>query len=173
MLTVVYKNTRMLWVFTTSSKRSLVHIICFIQKILNNKQHPCKHVTVDNDGGLVKSIYVTHFIVDEFSITIENTGGGSSRLNRKNERYNRSIHTMVIADFFDINQHKSNCCCDIYKIHSELENTSNQFACYEKKPSIYDLKTDVIYMPQLPTLKSSMKVRKKDLSCFTPTSEIQ
>ena len=52
MLTVLYANTRMLWVFPTLSKKSHVRIIRLIITPLKNEQYPYKSVRVDEDGDL-------------------------------------------------------------------------------------------------------------------------
>ena len=52
MLTVVFEKTRMIWIFPTASKRYPVHIIHFILTMLNNEQHTCKRVKIDEDGAL-------------------------------------------------------------------------------------------------------------------------
>ena len=74
MLTLVYTKTIMLWVFFTPSKGYPIQIIHFILTALNNEQHPCICVRVNNDGALENSTYVTNLIVDYFSISMENTG---------------------------------------------------------------------------------------------------
>ena len=84
MLTVVCKNTTMLWVFITEFKLSPVHIICLILTILKNEQHSLKCVRVDEDGALVISTEVTNLLVDDFIIYMENTGGDASWLNGNN-----------------------------------------------------------------------------------------
>ena len=50
---------------------------------------------VDEDGALEKSTYVTNILVDEFNISMENTGGYASSLNGKNKIHTRIIHSMV------------------------------------------------------------------------------
>ena len=47
MRTVVFENTRILWVFPSAPKRAPVRIICFILTTLMNVQHPCKHGRID------------------------------------------------------------------------------------------------------------------------------
>ena len=59
-LTVVCAKTIILLVFHTASKLSLVRIIPFILITLNNEQHPCKRIRVDEDGALEKSTDVTN-----------------------------------------------------------------------------------------------------------------
>ena len=39
-LTFVFEKSKMIWVLHTASKKSPVHIICFILTIFKNKQHP-------------------------------------------------------------------------------------------------------------------------------------
>ena len=63
---------------------------------------------VNKDAALEKSTYVTNFIVDEFSISTENTGGEASRINGKNEINNRRIQNMVRVGILYINQHEKN-----------------------------------------------------------------
>ena len=48
-LTGVFSNNIMIWLFHTASKLSPVRIILFILTTLNNKQHPCKCVRVDEE----------------------------------------------------------------------------------------------------------------------------
>ena len=52
MLTGVCANNAMIWLFHTASKIAPVHVILFILTTLNNKQHQCKCVRVDEDGTL-------------------------------------------------------------------------------------------------------------------------
>ena len=108
-INVVCEKTIMLWVFPTAYKKSLVRIIHFILTTLNNEQHLWKRVRVYNYGALVYSTDVTNLLVDEFRITMENTGGYASWIYVKNERHSRSIHTMVRADIVDINQNGKIC----------------------------------------------------------------
>ena len=63
-LTVIFANTIMIWVFPAASKLSHVLIIHFILTTLKNKQHPCKFVRVDENGALENSTYVTNLIVE-------------------------------------------------------------------------------------------------------------
>ena len=69
MLTVVCEKTIMLWAFPTASKISPVRIIHSVLTILKNKQHPCKHVRVDQDGVMKKSTDVTNLLIDESKYT--------------------------------------------------------------------------------------------------------
>ena len=78
MITVVYENTIILWLFHTALKQSHVFIIHCVPKTLKNEQHICKHVRVGEDGFLEKSVYVANFLVDEFKISMETTGGYAS-----------------------------------------------------------------------------------------------
>ena len=52
MLTSVCTNNRIILVFTTEFKKSPIHIISFIITTLKHEKHPCKHVRVDEYGGL-------------------------------------------------------------------------------------------------------------------------
>ena len=52
MFIVVCAKTRMLWVFSNTSKRAPVCIIHFILKTLMNEQHPFKLVRVDEYSSL-------------------------------------------------------------------------------------------------------------------------
>ena len=81
MLTVVYENTRMLWVFPTTSKIAHVCIIHLIIKTIMNEQHPCKRVIVDKYSALENSIDVTNLLIDKFRISMKTTGGDASWLN--------------------------------------------------------------------------------------------
>ena len=67
-LTEVCENTRILWIFPTVYKWSPVCIICFIPTIPKNEKHPCRHVTVYEDGALENPTDVTNLLVDDFSI---------------------------------------------------------------------------------------------------------
>ena len=78
MLTVVCAKTITTWVFTTESKIPPFRIIHFILTTLNNEQNKCKRVRVDEDGALKNSKYATKLLVDEFSISMETTGGDAS-----------------------------------------------------------------------------------------------
>ena len=62
----------------------------------------------DEDGALTNSIDANNLIVDDFSISMETTGGDTSCLNVNNERHNIIIHTMVISGLLDINQNEQN-----------------------------------------------------------------
>ena len=95
----------MLWVFPTSSKQSPFRIIRFILKTLNNEQHPCKRVRVDEYGALEISTDFTNLLVEESKISMEITGGNASWINGNNERHSKSIHNMVGAGLLDSNQH--------------------------------------------------------------------
>ena len=86
----------MLWVFTTESKQYPILIICVILTTLKNEQHPRKSVRFDEYGALENSIYVTKILIDEFSISIETTGGDASLINGNNEIHNIIINNMVI-----------------------------------------------------------------------------
>ena len=94
-LTGLCENTRIIWVFLTASKRVPVSIIRFILTTLENEQHPCKHVRVDEDGALSKSTDITSLLIDDFNISVETSDGSKSWLNGKNERHSRIIHNMV------------------------------------------------------------------------------
>ena len=75
MLTTVCASIIILWLFPTESKISPVCIIRFILTTLNNAQHICKLVRVDNNGALENSTDVTNLLVDYFSIRMETNGG--------------------------------------------------------------------------------------------------
>ena len=53
-------------------------------KKLNNEQYPSKCVRYDEDGILENSTYVNNLLVDEFRISIENTGVDDSWIVVKN-----------------------------------------------------------------------------------------
>ena len=53
-------------------------------KTLNNIQHTCTRVIVDEDGALVNSTDTTNLLVDDFNISIETTGGDVSLINGDN-----------------------------------------------------------------------------------------
>ena len=76
--TVVCVNTIITWLFCTTYKQSPVRIVCFVLTTLKNEQHPYKCVRVDEYGALEKSIDVTNLLVDDFRISMENTGGDAS-----------------------------------------------------------------------------------------------
>ena len=79
MLTGVFANNIMIWLFHTASKLAPVRIILFILTTLNNKQHPCKCVRVDEDGTLKISTDVTKFLVNDFIISMETNGGDPNK----------------------------------------------------------------------------------------------
>ena len=64
MCTDVCANIIILWFFPTEPKRSPFGIICFILTTLNNVQHTCRRVRVDNNGALENSTDVTNLLVD-------------------------------------------------------------------------------------------------------------
>ena len=111
MLNILCAKTRMLWLFPTSYKLSLVRITQFILTTSNNEQHQCKSVRVYEDGALEKSTDVTNLLVDEFKTSMENTGGDASLPNIKNEKHNKIIHNMVREGLIECNQHEKNWCC--------------------------------------------------------------
>ena len=66
----------MLWAFPTSYKRAPVRAIHFILTKLKNEQKPCRRIIVDEYGALENSTDVTNLLVEEFNISMENTGDG-------------------------------------------------------------------------------------------------
>ena len=85
MITVMFAQTIMIWVFLNATKRSPVIKIRFIVTKLKNKKHTCRHVRVDVDGNLEKSTDVTKLLVYDLIIAMETAGGDASWINRKNE----------------------------------------------------------------------------------------
>ena len=85
MLTGVFAKNIMIWLFHTASKLAPVRIIIFILTTLNNKQHPCICVRVDEDVTLKFTINVTNFLVNYFNISMETTCGDPNK-------YHRSYH---------------------------------------------------------------------------------
>ena len=79
MITGVCAKNIMIWLFHTASKLAPVRIILSILTALNNEQHPCKFVRVDEDGTLKISTDFTNFLVDEFIISMETTGGDPTK----------------------------------------------------------------------------------------------
>ena len=104
MLTISWKKTRTIWVFTTESKQTPVPIISFILKELNNEKHPWKHARVDDDGVLENSTDATNLLVYELIIATETTSGDASRINGNNERHNIRIHTMFRSNIITSNK---------------------------------------------------------------------
>ena len=62
-LTVFCAKTIIMLVFPTTYKLSPFRIIHFILTTLNNDQHPCKRVRVNEDGDLENSLDVTNLRV--------------------------------------------------------------------------------------------------------------
>ena len=159
MLTVVYTNTIMLWVLPNASKQSPVRIILFILSTLKNWQHPCKNIRVDEDSALENSTDVTNLIVDELKISMETTGDDASWLNGNNEIHTRSIHNMLRTGLLESNHNEKKWWCEAetpaefhrFKLHTELDNTSPQFAWYGQNPSIHELRTFVYYIYPSPS----------------------
>ena len=95
-----------------------------------NAQHPCKRVRVDEYSALVNSTYVTNLLVDEFKISMENTGGDEYWINGKKKIHNRRTHNMVRLGLLDIKQYENKWCCasetssefQRCRIHSALYN---------------------------------------------------
>ena len=110
-LVVVFEKTRMLWVFTTTSKCPPIRIINFILTKMNKEQYPCKCVRVDKYGALENSTEVTKLLVDDFRIYMGTTGGGASWINENNEKHNISIHNTVKEVLLDSNQHAKIVMC--------------------------------------------------------------
>ena len=106
-LAAYFSKNRMLWVFTTASKKSSVRIICSILTTLKNEQHPCRRVRVYEDGTFKNSTYFTNPIFDDFIIAMETTGGDASWINRKSEHQTIDIHNMVRSGLLDSNQHEN------------------------------------------------------------------
>ena len=135
MLTVFYAKTRMPWVLPNEPKIPPIRIIQFILTIMNNEQHPCKRIRVDEDGALEKSTNVKNLIIEELKISMETTGGDVYWINVKNERHNIRIHNMIKEGLFNSNQQAINWLCaeetsaEVHrcKIHSALDNTSPLF----------------------------------------------
>ena len=80
-ISVVCENKIMLWLFPTSSKIYPVKIIWFVLTTFNNEQHPWRHVRFYEGGALEILIDVTNLLVDDFGISIKNTGGDASSIN--------------------------------------------------------------------------------------------
>ena len=91
---------------------------------------------------------MTDLFVDEFNITLETTGGDSSRLNGEYKFHNISVHKMFISALVGINQHAKKWCCASetsdevyrYKIHISIDNASYHFVWYSKHASINGLR---------------------------------
>ena len=62
-ITAVCANTIMLSIFPTVYNQATVRIVRFILTKLKNDQHSCKHLRVDEDGHLKKSIVITDLLV--------------------------------------------------------------------------------------------------------------
>ena len=73
---------------------------------MKNKQHPCRHARVENDGAASNSTHFTNLVVDGISIAIENTGDDESWIYGNNERHNKIINNMVRSVLLDNNQHE-------------------------------------------------------------------
>ena len=63
MLTVFRAKTRMLGLLTTEYKLAPICIICFILTTLNNKQHPCKRMSISEYGDLANSTDVRNLLL--------------------------------------------------------------------------------------------------------------
>ena len=112
MLTVVCENNIMMWIFLTESKLSSALIIYFILTIVNNEEHPCKCVRVDEYDTLEKSTDVTNLIVDDLNIFMYTTGGDASYIDINIEIHNIFIHNMVRTGLLEINQHEKKGRCE-------------------------------------------------------------
>ena len=110
-LTAVCEKTRMIWVFPTASKTAPLYIINFILKKLNNEQHPCKFVRVNKDVALEKSTDVTSLMVDDFIISMENTGGNTSWLNGKIDRQTEEFTPWLGQVFLTVTNTKQMLLC--------------------------------------------------------------
>ena len=60
-ITLVCENTRIVWVLPNASEKASLRVICFIITTLNNAQHTCKCVRIDEDGALKNSIFLPTF----------------------------------------------------------------------------------------------------------------
>ena len=118
-------------ILSIASKIWPLGIIGIILTILNNEQHTCKRIIVDEDDTLEKPSDVTDILVDKFNIALDTTGGDASWLNGKNKLHNRIIYKMVISCLIVSNQNENKWCCasetyaevDSSKIHSVMGNT--------------------------------------------------
>ena len=108
MITIIFKNTRMLWFLITKPRQAPFIIIRFILKQLKNYQHPCKCMRVEKYGALKKPTGVTELLVNSFNIDLENTGGYASWINRKNELHIRIINTMITESLVESNKYAKN-----------------------------------------------------------------
>ena len=79
MLTVVCAKTRMIWLFHTVSKIDPVRIILFVLTTINNEQHPCKCVRVDEYVTFSNWTDVTNFTVYYINILMKTTGGDPTK----------------------------------------------------------------------------------------------
>ena len=109
-LTLVCSKTKILWVFTNSSKGSSLRIIWFVLTTLKYGQHTFRRLIFNEEGALEKSIYVTNLFVNCFRIAMETTGCDASWINGNNEQHNRNNHNIVIAGLIGSNQHEK-CFC--------------------------------------------------------------
>ena len=68
MITVLHVKTTTVWILPTASKQPPIRIILFMLTTLNDENHTCRHVRVNEDGALEKPADVTNLIVEKFSI---------------------------------------------------------------------------------------------------------
>ena len=63
-INVVCENKRMIWIFINEYKLYPARVFRFILTTFNNKNYPCIHVRVDEDGAISESEVVTKLLVD-------------------------------------------------------------------------------------------------------------
>ena len=110
-LTVVCENSITLCILPTESKQPPVHIICFILTALNNEQHPCKSLRVDQYGAFENSTNVTNLPVYYINISMETTGGDVTHLNGNNEKQIRTFITWLYQALLTVTNMKKKVLC--------------------------------------------------------------
>ena len=80
---------------------------------MNNEQHPCRRLIVEKDCALENSTDFTNLIVDDFNISMENTGVDDSWINGKNERQIIIIQIMVRIGIIESNRHENKWYCEV------------------------------------------------------------
>ena len=60
MITVLHVKTTTVWILPTASKQPPIRIILFMLTTLNDENHTCRHVRVNEDGALEKPADVTN-----------------------------------------------------------------------------------------------------------------
>jgi hypothetical protein len=146
MLTIIDAKTRTLWLFCTSRKKPLIHIVRWFFTQLRLKQRTLATVRVDKDGSLARSSLFCAFTRDEDKLGLDTTGVYASYLNDKVKRPNRTAANKIRCMLLNTDRPLSHWCyaaeasVDMYRCthHSVIHMTPHQ-AWYGVRPSAKEM----------------------------------